>query len=104
NYGYRTHSAQQVQHALQIAFGYTLPHAAEIFERDRRNAYLTSKAGGNKGLAGAYRATNHISHGQHAGVAGMDGLGRVLKLSLGLIISCDIGKVKAALHKFQQPA
>src|SRR5436305_421998 len=48
------HGLEQVEHPLQIAFSNALPHAAEVFERDRRNTDLAGKARGDKRFARAY--------------------------------------------------
>src|SRR4029077_14894369 len=95
------HGLEQVEHALQIAFSNALPHAAEIFERDRGNANLAGKAGSDERFACAYRAADYVAHGQHVSVSGLDGSGGVLELLLGHVIAGNIRKIKPALNKFK---
>src|SRR6478609_591342 len=98
------HGLEQVEHALQVAFSHALPHAAEIFERDRGNADLAGEAGGDERFAGAYGTANHVAHGQHVSISGLDGGGGIFELLLGHVIAGDIRKIKPALNKFEQPA
>ena len=65
---------------------------------------LAGEAGGEKSLARADRAADHVAHRQHVGLAGADGRGGVLQLLLGRLVAGDHRKIEAALHELQQAA
>src|SRR5262249_5083651 len=87
DHGDGAHGFQQIEHALQIAFGYALPHAAKILERDCGNADLAGEASGDESFAGAHGAADHVAHGQYVSVAGADGSRSVFELLLGHVIT-----------------
>src|ERR1700722_2112161 len=98
------HRFQQVEHALEIAFGNSLPHAAKIFEGDGGDADFPGEAGSDESFSGADGAADDVAHGKNVGVTGVDGGGGVLQFAFGLIVAGDVGEIEAGLHEFEQAA
>ena len=102
DHGDGAHGFQQVEDALQVAFGDALPHAAEILERDGGNADFAGETGSEERLAGAHGAADHIAHRHHVGAAGADGLRGVVEALLGRLVAGDHREIEAALHELEQ--
>ena len=63
DHGDGAHGLEQVQHALQVAFGDALPHAAEVLQGDGGNPHFARETVGEERFAGAHRAANDVAHG-----------------------------------------
>src|SRR6185369_9923257 len=98
------HGLEEIQNALEVAFGDTLPHAAEVLQGDGGNADLAGEAGGEERLPGANGTADDIAHGHDFGLAGANGAGGVVEFLLGGLVAGNHGEVEACLDEFEEAA